>query len=104
MIRIQAPYGVKTLQVGNVHVYSIKLRVVADIDAVETAFSNEPVTVYAGKRNTVIVSGQTTNHAEFTNWQEIWRSIMLNTMISRAFAKYGEKKPAEFEPYVDLPF
>jgi hypothetical protein len=102
MIKVQMPYGYRSVQVGNIIILTAKIRVKCDIVTVNDFIGYEDrllgISVYHGKNGTVIISWSTTNVDLHQQFVKKVNCVLAHVMHKRIAVKYGEI----LEPTVDL--
>ena len=93
MSNITQPYGYKVFSIGNITVYSAKIRVKAehtDFDFMYTSMANNhPVIISIHKNNCVAISWTTTDYIIHTMYRELLNNKLASIMHARIDAKYS---------------
>lgn len=100
--KINVPFGYNIMQVGNMHLYTGKIRVKTDLETVNDFFSVEDrmlgVSTYYGKNNTVVITWVITSHDMHHELIKTMNRLLAHVMHKRIAYKYGEI----VEPAVEL--
>jgi hypothetical protein len=99
MVNITIPYGYSTFLVGNVAVYTGKLRIKQDLtdvwEYINGLPNNSSITAYEGKNRCTIIRWSTTDAMQAADYGKAMRSYMAGIMHKRIAWKYGELVEAE---------
>lgn len=92
--KINVPFGYNIMQVGNMHLYTGKIRVKTDLETVNDFFSVEDrmvgVSTYYGKNNTVVITWVITSHDMHQSLISVMNRLLAYVMHKRIAYKYGE--------------
>jgi hypothetical protein len=93
MSNITQPYGYKVFSIGNITVYSAKIRVKADYTDFDFMFvsmaNNHPVIISNHKNNCVAISWATTDYIVHKMYRELLNNKLASIMHARIDAKYS---------------
>ena len=93
MSNITQPYGYKVFSIGNITVYSAKIRVKADYTDFDFMFvsmaNNHPVIISNHKNNCVAISWATTDYIVHNMYRELLNNKLASIMHARIDAKYS---------------
>jgi hypothetical protein len=93
MSNITQPYGYKVFSIGNITVYSAKIRVKAHYTDFDFMFvsmaNNHPVIISNHKNNCVAISWATTDYIVHNMYRELLNNKLASIMHARIDAKYS---------------